>query len=59
MSKMRDWLKGKKTYIAAAIGILGAMIAWSESEVDTVGLLAAVWAAIQAITIRAGIANGK
>ena len=59
MSKMRDWLKGKKTYIAAAIGILGAMIAWSESEVDTVGLLAAVWAAIQASPSRAGIANGK
>lgn len=59
MSKLRDWLKGKKTYITAFAGVLGALIAWGDGQIDTVGLLAAVWAAITAITVRAGIANGK
>jgi hypothetical protein len=57
MNKVRDFLKGKKTYITAAIGILGAVAAWSDGQINGVGLAATVWAALQTCFIRAGIAN--
>ena len=57
MNKIRTFLKGKKTYIAAAIGLLGAVAAWADGQIDGLALLAAVWAAAQAVFIRAGIAN--
>jgi len=57
MNKMREFLKGKKAYITAAIGLLGAVIAWADGQIDGVALLAALWAAAQACFIRAGISN--
>jgi len=57
MGKVREFLKGKKAYITATIGLLGAVVAWADRQIDTAGLLAAVWAAAQAIFIRAGIGN--
>ena len=57
MNKLREFLKGKKTYITAAIGLLGAVVAWADGQIDGVALLAAVWAAAQACFIRAGIAR--
>ena len=57
MNKIRTFLKGKKAYIAAAIGLLGAVAAWADGQIDGLALLAAVWAAAQAVFIRAGIAN--
>ena len=57
MNKFREFLKGKKTYITAAIGILGALAAWSDGQIDITGLIAAAWAALQTCFIRAGIAN--
>jgi len=57
MNKVREFLKGKKAYITAAVGLLGALVAWADGQIDTVALLAAVWAAAQAVFIRAGIAS--
>ena len=57
MKKVREWLKGKKAYLTAAIGLLGAVIAWGDGQISGTGLLAATWAAVQACCIRAGIAN--
>jgi hypothetical protein len=57
VNKVREFLKGKKAYIMAAIGLAGAVIAWADGQIDGVALLAAVWAAAQACFIRAGIAN--
>ena len=57
MNKLREFLKGKKAYITAVIGLAGAVIAWAHGQIDGVALLAAVWAAAQACFIRAGIAN--
>ncbi len=59
MNKLRNFLKGKKAYITAAIGLLGAVIAWADGQIDGVAVLAAVWAAVQACFIRAGIANER
>ena len=57
MNKVREFLKGKKAYITAAIGLLGAVVAWADGQIDGVAVLAAVWAAAQACFIRAGISN--
>lgn len=57
MNKVREFLRGKKAYITAAVGLLGAIIAWADGQIDTVALLAATWAAAQTVFIRAGIAN--
>lgn len=57
MNKVREFLKGKKAYITAAVGLLGAVIAWADGQIDGVALCAAVWAAAQACFIRAGIDN--
>jgi len=35
--QLRDFLKGKKTYITAAIGILGAVAAWSDGQINGLG----------------------
>ncbi len=57
MNKVRDWLKGKKTYSAAAAGVLGAVMAWADGDISLVGLAGAAWAAVQTCFIRAGVAN--
>ena len=57
MNKFREFLKGKKAYITAAIGLLGALAAWADGQIGGVALLAAVWAAAQTCFIRAGIGN--
>jgi hypothetical protein len=57
MNKIREFLKGKKAYITAAIGLAGAVLAWADGDISGTALLAAVWAAAQACFIRAGIAN--
>jgi hypothetical protein len=57
MTKIRDFLKGKKTYITAIIGVLGALVAWSDGQIDITGLIAAAWAAAQTCFIRAGVAT--
>jgi hypothetical protein len=57
MNKVREFLRGKKAYACAVVGLLGAVIAWADNEISGTGLLAAIWAAAQACFIRAGIAN--
>ena len=57
MNRTREFLRGKKTYITAVIGLLGAVVAWADGQIDTVSLLAATWAAAQTVFLRAGIAS--
>ena len=55
LSKIREFLKGKKAYIAATVGLLGAVAAWADAQITNVEMLTAVWVAAQVIFIRAGI----
>jgi len=57
MNRIREWLKGRKSYIMATIGLLGAIVAWAEGSISGTGLLAALWAAVQTCFLRAGLAN--
>ena len=57
MTKFRNFLSGKKTYLTAAIGVLGAVIAFGDGQIDVTALVAAIWAAAQTCFIRVGITN--
>ena len=57
MNRIREFLRGKKSYIMAVVGVAVALVAWSENEISGTGLLAALWAAAQTCFIRAGISN--
>jgi len=57
VNKIREFLRGRKSYLVAAAGLLGAVIAWTDGQITGTGLLTAVWAAAQACFIRAGISN--
>jgi hypothetical protein len=59
VNKVRDFLKGKKAYITAAIGLLGAIAAWADGQIDGVGLAAAAWAAVQAVFLRIGMQKAE
>ena len=57
MDKIKQALAGKKTYITAAIGVLGAIVAWSGGEASLAEAGAMVWAAISAAFIRSGVTS--
>lgn len=57
MDKLREYLKGKKSYIVAGIGLASALVAWIEGGLSNTELIAAVFAAAQAVCLRAGIDN--
>jgi hypothetical protein len=57
MTKIKDWLKGKKTYIVCAVAIVTVALAWSEGNVSDGEALKAVFEAIFGITLRAGVAK--
>jgi hypothetical protein len=57
VNKVREFLKGKKTYIMAGIGLASAVVAWAEGQIGGTALVAAAWAAAQSCFIRAGVAN--
>jgi hypothetical protein len=54
MDKIRLWLQGKKTYLTAAVGVIGAVLAWANGQIDLMALVAAVWAAVSMVCLKAG-----
>jgi hypothetical protein len=52
---MIEWLKGKKTYITAVLGMLATGIAYLNGEVGGAVAIAAIWTALQTAFLRAGI----
>ena len=58
MQKIKDFLKGKKTYLAAASGILLAAVSFSEDALTLVQVIEVIFAAVLACTVRAGVAKG-
>jgi hypothetical protein len=58
VTKLIEFLKGKKTYIIAAGAILTALGAYLDGKMDTVTFALAVMGALGFGTLRAGIAKG-
>ena len=59
MNKVRQILANKKTYLACAATILGAVIAYAEGAIEISALLQTVVTAIIGMTLRAGIAKNN
>lgn len=55
--RIRAFVDGYKTYITAAIMLAGAIVAWAAGEIDGEAFVVAIYAALQAMFIRAGIAK--
>ena len=51
---MIAWLQGKKTYIVAIGAIVTAVGAYTEGSIDLSQLVAAIFAALGAMTLKAG-----
>ena len=59
MTKALIWLRGKKTYVVAAAAILTAFSAYLSDKIDIQALVAALFAAIAAMTMRAGVKKAE
>lgn len=57
LDKIRQAIAGKKTYLVAVAALIGTAVAWSEGAISNFDALVALYAAIQAICIRAGVAK--
>ena len=55
MESFRTFLAGYKTYLTAAAGVLTALAAFAVGEIDIVGLVTAVFAALGLASLRAGV----
>lgn len=56
-TKIREFVNGYKTYITAVVAVVTAVVAWSANEIGGEALVVAIFAALQTIFIRAGIAK--
>ena len=57
LERIRNAVKGKKTYILGCIGIATSLVAWSVSEVTTAEFAYAIFLALQTMFVRAGVAK--
>lgn len=57
MGKLRQIFQGKKTYVVALGGALTAIGAYFTGDIDSIELAKALFNAVVAATIRAGIGN--
>jgi len=55
---MTTWLKGRKCYLVCAVAILSAVLAYLSDAMTGTQMIEAIFAAITAATIRAGVAKG-
>ncbi len=57
LTKVKEYLKGKKTYLVAAAAIITAVVGYSDGTLDLIQLIEAVFVAVGFGTLRAGIAK--
>lgn len=55
MTKLKGLILNNKTYLTAIIGILTAIIAWADGQIDLTSLGAAIWGGVAIICTRIGI----
>ena len=59
MTKIRNYLQGKKTYLVAAGAVIAVVIAWASGDLETPDAVRDIVAAIIAVTVRAGVEQAK
>lgn len=57
IEKLRNILSGGKTYLVCIGAIVTALVAFANGGIDVIGLGQAIFAAVVAMTMRAGIAK--
>jgi hypothetical protein len=57
LTGVREWMKGKKTYFVGVLGILGAVVGFLSGDIDLAKMIEAIWMALAAMGIRAGIST--
>ncbi len=57
LTRIRETISGYKTYIVAVIAIATAVLAWATGDLSLTELAVAVFAAVQTMFIRAGVAK--
>ena len=57
LDNLRKKISGKKTYLVAVVGMLGAVLAWVNGSVETTEMVNTVIGCILSMTIRSGIAK--
>lgn len=55
--KIKEAISGWKTYIVMTVGILSALVGWSDESMTDIQFIEALFAAIGAMALRAGIAK--
>lgn len=55
VENIKEMLSGKKTYLVALSGIIGAILAFSNGQIDATKAIELIIEAILACTVRAGI----
>jgi hypothetical protein len=55
MTKVKQFLSGKKSYLICVAAIAGALLAWVNGEIGNHETVTAIVAAIYGITLRAGV----
>lgn len=59
MQKIKDILKGKKTYLAAVAMVLTAVAAWSGGDIEGQVLVQRLIEAVGLVGLRAGVEKAK
>jgi hypothetical protein len=59
MTKIREWLQGKKTYLVCASGIIAALTGWAEGSLSGNALFLAVLTALGMAAQKAGQERNK
>ncbi len=59
LTTIRKAINGKKTYILGTVAVVTAIVAWAAGGLDDLQLIGAVFAALQSMFIRAGIAKSS
>ena len=54
---MLDWLKGKKTYIAAILSALGFLLSYLAGDITLQQFLSDLQVSVLAVFLRAGVTN--
>ena len=57
LKKIREAIKGKKSYLLATATIIVTVVAWASGEITDTQGIAAVVVAVQSMFLRAGIAK--
>ena len=57
LTRIREGISGYKTYIVAVIAVVAAVLAWATGDLTLTELAVAVFAAVQTMFIRAGVAK--